>query len=168
MADALVLPPNFAPPAFRVNLRLCCTSIIHQATVKKMFKAFKIILGAFLFLLLAFLALYFLPGEIKEKTLASLAGIVPETLKEKAEELLLRPPEKRLRVIKKLETEIKELKAGPEKKTATEDFIKEAEELIAELKAKNEDASLTSALTARLVEKLLDREKVMEGNRCVN
>ena len=121
-----------------------------------------------LFLALGFVVFYLLPTSTKEKALISLAGIIPEELKDKTESLILTPEEKRGRIIKKLETKI----AGIKKLSTDKNLvaaIEESEKLIQELKTKNEEASLTNTVTAKLIEKLIeDKKSAKEENTCLN
>jgi len=121
-----------------------------------MIKILKFLLSLIFLAIIVFVVLYFLPAATKEKILTTLAGVVPESLKDKAEELILTPPEQRSRVIRELEDRLTRLRTGPSK-TETAKIIQESETLISELKEKNEAASLTEIVANRIVNQLLDQ-----------
>ena len=133
-----------------------------------MIKIFKYLMSLALFLAIGFTVFYLLPTNTKERVLTSLAGIMPEKLEEKAKSFVLTPEEKRLSVIKKLENKIAGIKKLSSKESIVE-AVEESEKLIRELKAKNEEASLTNTVTAKLIEKLIkDKKSAKEDSTCLN
>lgn len=119
-----------------------------------MIKVLKFLVSLIVLILIAFVVLYFLPTATKEKVLTTIAGVVPETLKDKAEELILTPPERRARVLRELGDRFTRLKTSPSREQ-TAQLIQESEELLNELEDTNNDASLQSVVTQRIAEQLL-------------
>ena len=96
---------------------------------------------------------YFLPYDIKVKTVEKLTGILPDSLKNKIQDLVLTPPEKRARLIAQLQNNLTDLKtAAAEEKTK---LLSQSEDLIAQLQEKNNDESLVQIIENKLVDKLL-------------
>ena len=119
-----------------------------------MFKILKWLVSFLFLIAIVLIIIYFLPSATKEKVLTTLAGVVPETLKDKAEELILTPPEQRARVIRELEDRLVRLRTSPSNQE-TERLLRESEQLVSELLNRNNDASLQSVVTQRIVEQLL-------------
>jgi hypothetical protein len=119
-------------------------------------------MSAAITIFIAGVIIYFLPANIKVDGLTKITGIVPDAVKAKAEELILTPPEKRGKLIAELENNITALKQGGSmQETGT--MIEESEKIIAELKEKNEETSLTEIVKVKLVEQLLNRKANQEG-----
>ncbi len=137
-----------------------------------MLKLLKFLFSLILIAVIAVIVVYFLPGTTKEKILTRATGIIPEEIrekvKEKTEELILTPPEQREKLIAQLEdkiTRLRETSPTP----AVHTIIQETESVIAKLKEKNDDASLTSIVTQKIVEQFIGEEKqTSEETRCLN
>lgn len=129
-----------------------------------MFRLLKFLFSGVVALFTIGLIIYFLPREIKIKGIEKLTGIVPESLKDKAEELMLTPPEQREKLIEKLENNLEFLKSDP---TDAQKLIKNSEDLIAELKEKNKAASLTEILSNKIAERLVG-EFATKTQECLN
>jgi len=100
---------------------------------------------------------YFLPSDVKLDGLEKLSGLVPGSVKEKVEALTLTPPEKRGKLIDKLNEDLIILSSSAD---ATElSIIENAQKLLDELKNKNEEVSLTELAKIKLVESLLEKNK---------
>ena len=121
-----------------------------------MFKILKILISATIVLFIIGAIIYFLPAETKIKGIETITGIVPESVKEKVEELVLTPPEQRGKIINSLETNLENLKSDPTNGQARE-LIKNSEELITKLKEKNKAASLTEILSNKIAERLVNQ-----------
>ena len=111
------------------------------------------------------LIIYFLPREIKIKGVEKLTGIVPESLREKTEELALTPPEQREKIIANLENNLEALKKDPTN-TEAQELIRNSEELIAKLKNKNKAASLMEIISNKLADRLIGKSENEE--ECAN
>jgi len=122
--------------------------------MKAMFKILKWLVSFLLVIAIVLIIIYFLPSATKEKVLTTLAGVVPESLQDKAEELILTPPEQRVRVIRELEDRLARLRTSESNQETTQ-LLQESEQLINELREHNNDASLQSVVTQRIVEQLL-------------
>lgn len=120
---------------------------------------------------------YFLPLSAKEKALTTFAGVVPEELKNKAvsalEELVLTPPEKRAKILEKLAQDVAAAKDaladGSVSQNETQQLsqiISETEKAIEELKTKNDDSSLPSLVTQKIVEQLLSPKTASTTQTC--
>lgn len=119
-----------------------------------MFKLLRWLLWVGIAIVAGISVLYFLPARTKEWVLSKATGIVPETLRERAEDFILTPPEQRSRTIRELEEHIRKLKQSPSAEE-TSRLIAESESLIARLKEKNDDASLPTIVATKLVEKFI-------------
>lgn len=125
---------------------------------------FKFLFYSALAIAAAIAIIYFLPSETKINALEQLTDFVPESVKEKVDDLLLTPPEKRAKILEKLEKNLADAEtaladnavSATEAKTLSE-TIASAEKQLEELKTKNNDASLTSIVTTKLVEQLLNK-----------
>ncbi|TSC89249.1 MAG: hypothetical protein G01um10143_630 [Parcubacteria group bacterium Gr01-1014_3] len=99
--------------------------------------------------------LYGLPEDVanKAKTAISELKAAPAKVKEAAEDFLSTPAEKREKVISKLETKLVEVKTTS---TIPKSFAEEAEKLITDLRAKNDDKpSLLSSVLTKAAESIL-------------
>lgn len=130
-----------------------------------MFKLLRWMLWVGLVIIAGVVVLYFLPAHAKEWVLSKATGIVPETLRERAEDFILTPPEQRSRTIRELEATIGALKRSPDE-AETDRLIAESESLIAKLKEKNADASLPTIVATKLVEKFIGTEKATTSPIC--
>ena len=117
----------------------------------------KFLVSLVLLLLLFGAGVYFLPTHIKVSALEKISAFAPAVLKEKAEALLLTPPEQREKVIARLEANLDQLKnAAPE---TVSQVVEKSKKLIADLKEKNEAASLMEILETKLVDRLINAKK---------
>ncbi len=130
-----------------------------------MFKLLRWALWAGIAIVAGIIVLYFLPSRTKEWVLAKATGVVPEALRERAEDLILAPPEQRSRAIRELEAAISALKRSPGE-AETDRLIAESESLIAKLKEKNADASLPAIVATKLVEKFIGAERAATSPPC--
>ncbi len=113
----------------------------------------KLILNLILLVFLIIVVLYFLPRNFKIQQLERLADIVQTTIKNKAEEFLLTPAEEREKIIGKIETTLTELTASSTETTTQK--IKEIEQELTDLKAKNGELSFIEIIKTKLVEQFL-------------
>ena len=119
-----------------------------------MFRLIKLLIALPVLAAAALVVFYFLPAHTKEWTFTKLTGLVPEKLETKARELLLTPPEERARIIQELETRFTELK--DDIPPAASRVLEESKELLAKLKAKSGESSLTELLKTKLAEKAVN------------
>jgi hypothetical protein len=130
-----------------------------------MFGLLKLVLSLLLLLVLAFGIVYFLPHSAKLEAVEKIVHIVPESLKEQTEALLLTPPEKRAEILEELEEKFDSLKSAAGEEGA--ELAAETELLIEELKVKNEAQSLAEIIKEKLVDKLLgDKTASSTGCEC--
>ncbi|MBI4133540.1 hypothetical protein HY478_02920 [Candidatus Uhrbacteria bacterium] len=123
-----------------------------------MFSLIKFLLSLAVLLALVAAVLYFLPANFKIEVAQKIVGFVPDTFKEKTEELLLTPPEQRAKLIAKLEEKLAYLKDNPGGEIF-DSVLQEAENLIGELKEKVTETSLTETIKTKLVDELLVKGK---------
>ena len=123
-----------------------------------MFRLIRFAFSATLLLLAAGVVIYFLPTEIKLKGLAAISGIVPESVKEKAEKIVFTPSERRDQIITDLEQNIEDLKNNPSEETAQE-IAASSETLLEKLRGANDDPSLTEALTGKVIDAFVKNEQ---------
>ena len=127
-----------------------------------MFKLLRFAFSLVILLVVAGVIVYFLPTEIKLKGLSAISGVVPTSLKESAEKLILKPSERRSQIITNLESNIKNLKNHPSEETAKE-IVASSEKLHEKLRVANNDPSLTEALTGKVMDALV---KQTANNAC--
>lgn len=128
-----------------------------------MINIIKFLASLILFIALMAVIFYFLPSDLKVSGLEKLTGLIPETVKAKAEELLLTPSEKRAKLISQLENSLENLKNS---KTAenVEAFIENSKNTLAELKEKSEETSIKEIITAKIADKLLNLDTSTNTN----
>lgn len=119
-----------------------------------MFKFLKIIVSAVIFIIVLALIIYFLPRETKIKAVQALTKIVPDSFKERVEEIILTPPEEREKLLRKLEDNLGKFKSVPisEENAA---LIEDSEKVLEKLKEKNEAASLTEIIAQKFADQLV-------------
>lgn len=124
-----------------------------------MLKAVKI-LGSLIFLLLvAGLIVYLLPTTIKVKGMEALTGIVPASVKEKADEFLLTPAEKRSRILAALKSKLHKIESQPAAASEVTTLAEESQALITQLSEHNGERSFVEIAKEKLVEKLVGETK---------
>jgi hypothetical protein len=117
----------------------------------------KLLLNLVVFVIFVLVVIYFLPRNLKMSQLERLADFVPESIKEKAEDFLLTPAEKREKIILTLEAQLTVLEnaVNPEAK----EIIPTMRALIEKLKAENDELSFAEIAKEKLVEQFLKQEK---------
>ncbi len=120
-----------------------------------MFTIIKMIAGLIGIVVIAGVVLYLLPSATKEKTLTFISGVIPDSLKAQAEQLLLTPPEQRAKIIAKVEENLVALKELAEPKA--KELVSQTETLLTELKEKNEAQSLPEIVKGKLVEQFINK-----------
>lgn len=127
-----------------------------------MLRAFKILASLVSLLLVVGIIVYLLPSTIKVKGMEALTGIVPASIKEKANEFLLSPAEKRTKILTTLTSKLHALENNTLTENEVKNLAKEAQVLVTQLGAQNGERSFTEIAKEKLVEKL-----VGEANQCV-
>ena len=117
----------------------------------------KLLLNLVVFVIFVLVVIYFLPRNLKISQLERLADFVPESVKEKAENFLLTPAEKREKIILSLDAQLTALESAidPEAK----EIIPAMQALIEKLKAENNELSFTEIAKEKLIEQFLKQEK---------
>ncbi len=115
----------------------------------------KLLLNLVILVVIVVAVFYFLPRNFKISQLEKIADFVPESIKEKAEDFLLTPAEKREKIILSLEAQLKILEGAvdPEAK----EVIPAMEALIQKLKEENDELSFAEIAKEKLIEQLLDK-----------
>jgi len=131
-----------------------------------MFTIFRIVASLVGLAVIALAVLYFLPHETKLKTFEAIAGILPESLKSATEEIILTPSESREKIIGKVEENLETLKA--EVSTEIKELIEETEDLLTDLKAKNDEQSITEIVKTKLANQLVEKELGTTTVECKN
>ena len=120
-----------------------------------MFKILKFVIGIAVFAIVASIVIYFLPTNVKMKVFEAVAGVVPDSIKDEAESLLLTPPQQRAKLIKKAEQNLASLKTNTDPKP--EQLVTDTETILTQLKEKNEAQSLTEIVKEKLVDQLIGK-----------
>jgi len=136
-----------------------------------MFTILRILFSSVFAIAVIFAIFYFLPTDIKLKGIETVTGIVPESIKEDVQELILTPPEKRdkiLRELKKSLEKLDEIDSSNKTPEAVLDEIKteikKTKKIAENLKDINNDASITDIITKKLIEKLIDGRADVKKN----
>jgi flagellar motility protein MotE (MotC chaperone) len=122
-----------------------------------MFSLIKIFVSTILILGIGAAIFYFLPSTTKIKGMEVITKFTPESLKEKTEEFLLTPSEHRARIMDKVERELAALRASNDPEE-TKTAIERTEELIDELRKKNDELSIGEIIKTELIETFLKKE----------
>lgn len=123
--------------------------------------------------LVILIAFYIAPPDVKEKAAASIEALdfLPESVKEKAEALLLTPPQRRIRLIQKLEENLGSLKSIVQRQidqgtaalgTVVDDplvLVENAEKIIEKIKKTNQDPGVINTAASKVIEELKDEVK---------
>ena len=97
---------------------------------------------------------YFLPTDIKSKTLQKISGVIPESIKAETEKIIMTPPEEREKIIAQIEEGISELKQNATEKT--QEVIVKTETLLEQLKNQNEEESIAGIVKRKIVDSLFN------------
>ncbi len=119
-----------------------------------MFKIFKWLVSLIAIIVAIGIVLYLLPRDTKLTIAEKLTHVVPASVKEKTEDLLLTPPEKREKVIRKLAANLSELKKNSTAANAPA-LITDSETLLNQLEEKNKAQSVGEIIESKLVEKFI-------------
>jgi hypothetical protein len=100
--------------------------------------------------------IYFLPHEMKLKAFGVIGDVLPDSLKNAAEDIILTPPESREKIIQNIEDNLQALReAAP---LEAEHIIKETEALLADLKAKNDEQSIAEIVKMKIADQLVSQQ----------
>ncbi|MST04097.1 MAG: hypothetical protein EXS49_00820 [Candidatus Pacebacteria bacterium] len=97
---------------------------------------------------------YFLPTDIKSKTLQKISGVIPESIKAETEKIIMTPPEEREKIIAQIEEGISKLKQSATEKT--QEVIVKTETLLEQLKNQNEEESIAGIVKRKIVDSLFN------------
>jgi len=97
---------------------------------------------------------YFLPREWKLKGVGLITDVVPKGIKDKTEDFLLSPPEKRDKLLGNLKDNLDKLQVN-QQSSDTPKILQDSEALLQKLKDQNNELSLTELIKTKLVDQLL-------------
>lgn len=125
-----------------------------------MFSFLRTLVSLIVLATIAGIVIYFLPHDIKLRAIEKISGIVPESIAEKTEELLLTPSESREKLLSKLGENFSELKTASEEKA--KELVAQSETLLQKLEEKNKELSLGELARQKLVNLLVKDEEKTE------
>ncbi len=119
-----------------------------------MFTLIKFLLSVVLVVVLIGGIIYFLPSDLKVKAIEKITGIIPDSIKNKIQDIVLTPPEQRQQIITKLGANLAELKNASSSKSL-DTIVSDSEQLLTQLQDKNSQQSLMEIAENKLVDKLI-------------